>query len=327
VLFRSVSILQDGVRVSTSTVVQRDTNVWHLDRIEVIKGPASVLFGEGALGGVINKVTRKPQFDGNHMDSLLSIGSFDTLTAAAGVNYQLSDKVALRADASMMRSDSLYDVDDNRTRSTGLTASLLFRPSDTLSVLVAVDHYKDRYDSSYQGLPLVPAAYARDPSDALSSAAGLVLDKALRHENYNPRGAWSGADDTTLRSRIDWNIGNGWSIGTDLSWYRADRAFLLSDTQTFAAPTAAFPNGRFVRTVQRFTHDHHFWNIRSALAHDGAIGAMRNRMTLGVEYNRTDFASLRQSSPSNAVAAVDPSTPVVGTFPTSDSAYSSGNVL
>ncbi|MFC3212774.1 TonB-dependent receptor plug domain-containing protein [Novosphingobium panipatense] len=42
-----VSILQDGVRISSSTVVQRDTNTWHFDRIEVIKGPASVLFGEG----------------------------------------------------------------------------------------------------------------------------------------------------------------------------------------------------------------------------------------------------------------------------------------
>ena len=40
----AVSILQDGVRISTSTVVQRDTNVWHFDRIEVIKGPASVLY-------------------------------------------------------------------------------------------------------------------------------------------------------------------------------------------------------------------------------------------------------------------------------------------
>ncbi len=37
----TVSILQDGVRISTSTVVQRDSNNWHYDRIEVLKGPAS----------------------------------------------------------------------------------------------------------------------------------------------------------------------------------------------------------------------------------------------------------------------------------------------
>jgi iron complex outermembrane receptor protein len=321
-----VSILQDGVRVSTSTVVQRDTNVWHYDRIEVIKGPASVLFGEGALAGVINKVTRKPQFDGDHMDGLLSYGSFDTLTAAGGVNLQLSDIIALRADASMMRSDSLYDVRDNETRSSGLTASLLIRPADDLSILIAVDHYNDRYDSSYQGLPLVPAAIARRPSSALTSASGLVLDRALRRENYNPAGAYSGADETTLRSRIDWTFGHGWSLATDLSWYEADRAFVLSDTQSYAAPTAAFPNGRFLRTLQRFYHDHRFWNVRMALANDGTIGGLRNRATIGLEYNRTDFASLRQSAPNSAVAAVDPYAPAVGTFPTSDRAYTAGNV-
>lgn len=322
----AVSILQDGVRVSTSTMVQRDTNSWHFDRIEVIKGPASVLFGEGALGGVINKVTRKPVFDGNHMDGLLSYGSFNTLTAAGGINLQLSDTVALRADASYLRSDSLYDVDDNATRSAGLTASLLFRPSDSLSILVAVDHYNDRYESSYQGVPLISVAVARDPSNALTSANGLVIDKALRHKNYNPDGAYSGADETTLRSRIDWTLGGGWSLGTDLSWYTADRAFVLNDTQTFVAPTPATPNGRFLRTVQRFYHDHRFWNVRSALSNDGQIGGMRNRFTLGGEYNQTDFASLRQSAPNTALSSVDPYDPVVGAFPMSDSAYTAGNV-
>lgn len=322
----AISILQDGVRVSTSTVVQRDTNVWHFDRIEVIKGPASVLFGEGALGGVINKVTRKPRFDGDHMDTLLSYGSFNTLTAAGGVNLQLSDTVAVRADASIMRSDSLYDVDANRTRSSGVTASALFRPSADLSILIAVDHYNDLYDGTYQGAPLVAAATARDPSKAVRSGAGLVLDRALRRRNYNPEGAYSGADDTTLRSRIDWKMGDGWSLAADFTRYSADRAFVLSDTQTYAAPTAAFPSGRLNRTLQRFYHDHHFWNARIAMSNDGRIGGLRNRATLGVEYNRTRFASLRQSAPANAVAPVDPYAPVVGQFPTANAVYTAGNV-
>ena len=321
-----ISILQDGVRVSTSTVVQRDTNTWHFDRIEVIKGPASVLFGEGALGGVINKVTRKPVFDGTHFDALLSYGSFNTSTIAAGVNHQLSDTVALRVDASQLQSDSLYDVDNNKTRSRGLTASVLFKPSADLSMLVAVDHYEDRYDSTYQGVPLVQAAVAKDPSNILQSGNGLVIDKALRHKNYNPDGAYSSADETTLRSRIDWKLGSGWSWGTDLTAYTAKRDFVLSDTQTFAAPSAAFPNGSFVRSVQRFYHDHQFWNVRSALANDGLVGGMRNRFTVGVEYNQTDFASLRQSSPTTALSAVDPYNPVVGAFPVADSAYTAGNV-
>ncbi|MDP2000655.1 MAG: TonB-dependent receptor plug domain-containing protein, partial [Rhodoferax sp.] len=129
----AVSILQDGVRVATSTVVQRDTNTWHFDRIEVIKGPASVLYGEGALGGVINKVTRKPTFNGQEFDALFSYGSFNTSTVAGGANFQLSDTAAVRIDVSQLQSDSLYNVDNNATRSRGVTASALLKPSSDLS--------------------------------------------------------------------------------------------------------------------------------------------------------------------------------------------------
>lgn len=321
-----VSILQDGVRISSSTVVQRDTNVWHFDRIEVIKGPASVLFGEGALGGVINKVTRKPRLDAAGFDGLASLGSFDTLTLAAGANLPLTGTLALRADASHMRSDSLYDVERNRTVADGLTASLLFQPSANLSVLLAIDNFADRYDTPYQGAPLIPAAFPRDASNAVRSEAGLVVDRALRRRNYTPAGGTSGATETTLRSRIDWQMGDGWALATDLTWYDADRDFLNNGTRTFALPNTAFPDGSFVRGLTRFYHDHRFWNARVVVSNEGAVAGLRNRVTLGAEYNRTDFASLRETSTDRLVGPVDPFAPAVGTFPMDGARYRASNV-
>ncbi len=323
----TVSILQDGVRISSSTMVTRDTNSWHFDRIEVIKGPASVLVGEGALAGVINKVTRKPSLDGNHVDAMASYGSFNMLTLAGGVNVKLSDDVAVRADVSRMTSDSLYDVDANKTRSSGLTASLLYRPAQNLSVLLAVDHYNDKYDGTYQGAPLVSAAVARDPSSALRSANGLVIDKALRYRNYNPDGAYSGADETTLRSRVDYSFADGWALANDLVWYTATRDFVLSGEQNFMAPTSAFPNGRFARSLQAIDHDHDFWNERLALSHQGEIAGLRNRFTIGGEYNDTDFTNPRKQTAVGAIAAVDPYNPIVGTWPVGDAIYTSQNVV
>lgn len=322
----AVSILQDGVRVSTSTVVTRDVNTWHYDRIEVLKGPASVLYGEGALAGVINKVTRKPVLDGDHMDALLTYGSFRTLEAAGGVNLALSDTAAIRADASYQRSDSLYDVDDNDTRSSGLTASLLWKPATDLSVLVGVDHFADRYGSSYQGAPLVAAATARDASDAVRAASGLVLDRALRHENYNPAGATSGANETTARTRINWRLGGGWSIADDFQYYWARRDFVLSGDQNYTAPDARFPRGSFARSVQRIFHDQRFWTERLVVTNDSLIADHRNRFSLGGEYDHTFLFNPRQQSPVGAVAPVDPYDPVVGAFPMAG-VYTTTNVV
>ncbi|OWK28040.1 TonB-dependent receptor [Sphingomonas dokdonensis] len=323
----TVSILQDGVRVSTSTVVQRDSNNWHYDRIEVLKGPASVLYGEGALAGIINKVTRKPVLGERRLDTLFSVGSFDTVMAAGGMNLPVTGTLAVRADASYQRSDSLYDVENNDTFSAGLTASALWRPSDAVSLLIAVDHFEDRYDATYQGLPLIPGQYALNPSDAVTSAAGLVADRALRRRNYNPDGAYSSADETTIRSRLDWAVGNGWSLALDLTAYTADRAFLLADSQSFVAPSAAFPHGSFRQSYQDFRHDHQFWNARGAIANDSVVAGMRNRFTLGVEHNDTDFVSLRQQAPASALPAVDVRDPAVVPRPTGTAIFTSGNVL
>ncbi len=322
----TVSILQDGVRVSASTVVQRDSNTWHYDRVEVLKGPASVLYGEGALAGVVNKVTRKPVLGERHLDTLLSVGSFATVFAAGGVNLPLSSTIAVRADASYQRSDSLYDVDNNDTRSAGLTASALWRPSDRLSLLVAVDHFEDRYDATYQGLPLIPGQYALRPTDAVTSATGLVADRALRRRNYNPQGAYSGANETTIRSHLDWTIDGGWSVALDLTGYTADRAFLLADSQSFVAPTAAFPHGSFRQTYQDFRHDHQFWNARGVVGNDSRIAGLRNRFSLGIEHNDTDFVSLRQTAAAAVLPAVDVRNPAVVPLPSGTAIFTAGNV-
>ena len=57
--FESVDILRNGLRDSTNTQVPNESAL--IERVEVLKGPASVLFGQGSPGGVINIVTKRPE--------------------------------------------------------------------------------------------------------------------------------------------------------------------------------------------------------------------------------------------------------------------------
>lgn len=50
--------VQDGVRVAASTIVQHYTDNWRYGRAEVLKGPAAVLYGEGAVAGVTTAAPR-----------------------------------------------------------------------------------------------------------------------------------------------------------------------------------------------------------------------------------------------------------------------------
>lgn len=51
------------------------------DKVEVVRGPASVLYGSNAMGGVINIVTRKQQEEGVKNQARVSYGSYNTLTS------------------------------------------------------------------------------------------------------------------------------------------------------------------------------------------------------------------------------------------------------
>lgn len=61
-----------------------------LEQVEVIKGPASVLYGRGAPGGVVNLVSKRPESN-DFADVSLTGGSFDTLIGTADLNKVLDD--------------------------------------------------------------------------------------------------------------------------------------------------------------------------------------------------------------------------------------------
>lgn len=138
------TVLQDGVRMGASTFVTRDLDVWKYEKIEVLKGPSSVLFGEGALGGAVNLVTRKPNLEKKSVEGLLNYGSFNTVRAAIGGNLPISDELAIRSDMSYLQSDSLYDVDDQKTTKFGAAVSMLYKPNDDLSMLFSANFDQDK---------------------------------------------------------------------------------------------------------------------------------------------------------------------------------------
>jgi hemoglobin/transferrin/lactoferrin receptor protein len=70
-----ILLLQDGIRLNNSRrqqdfgEVPAVVDVSTIERVEVVRGPASVLYGTDAIGGVVNVITRRPERDGLHGQS------------------------------------------------------------------------------------------------------------------------------------------------------------------------------------------------------------------------------------------------------------------
>lgn len=80
-----------------------------IERVEVLKGPAAVLYGRGSSGGLINRVTKKPKFGETSGEASLGLGNFDYRRATADVNLGLSDTAALRINTAIEDSGSYRD--------------------------------------------------------------------------------------------------------------------------------------------------------------------------------------------------------------------------
>lgn len=75
-----------------------------VERVEVVKGPSSFLYGSNAMGGSVNIITKRPTKEGWHGHARALYGSYNTLRTNAGVDMKLGDFTAA-ATASFDRSD------------------------------------------------------------------------------------------------------------------------------------------------------------------------------------------------------------------------------
>jgi iron complex outermembrane receptor protein len=173
----SVLQLVDGIRLfPVAGTITFPTDPWNVDRIEVLSGPASVLYGQGALGGAINVVSKQPTPDRTVIDGQASFGSQDTWHVAAGAGGPLGEILSYRVDASYRRSDGY--VDRGRSKSLALSGALRFAPTEAFTLTLR-DDYGNQRPMEYFGTPLIDG----ELRDANQRRNYNVADASLRYRD------------------------------------------------------------------------------------------------------------------------------------------------
>jgi outer membrane receptor protein involved in Fe transport len=140
----SVGVFIDGVYRSRSAAQIADLP--DVERIEVLRGPQSTLFGKNASAGVISIVTQKPKFDfGGNIEA--SYGNYDAIIVKGVVTGPVSDSLALSVSGGYNKRDGFQRNlgTGNRTGERNrwfVRGQALFEPSDSLSVRIIGDYGK-----------------------------------------------------------------------------------------------------------------------------------------------------------------------------------------
>ncbi|QYM79253.1 TonB-dependent receptor [Horticoccus luteus] len=189
------SILRNGVARYNAY------NINNIDRVEVVKGPASVFFGSGYPGGVINYITKQPVFGKIPTTITHQVGENNVNRVVLDHNAQLSRKAAMRVVASWENSSGERNFEFKKENS--LTANVTLVPFDSgkLTITAEIETIDSKVNANQNDWYFPEGwfkAYAA-PSQALINAAGLAANAdpvAAYRARIFSNGAGTWAQDT-----------------------------------------------------------------------------------------------------------------------------------
>ncbi len=307
-----ITFLRDGLWIGPTSMVMRPQNTFNLERIELLRGAASALYGQGSVGGVINAVTKKASpTDQRPVDLTATYGRFGTIELGVGTGGELAAKSWYRLDASHTRSDGYVERMD--PRATNLSGSLLFSPRENLEVRFSVDYLDDQL-ANYWGTPLTPKTFtgANEQRGVLRTTSGDTLDRRILRTNYNVSDAVGESDQIFFRSDIRWQ-GSRFGFESSLYHFGANREWANAEGLAFNPETEEIDrtNGFFF-----LLHDQKLLGNRSVVSHHGQIGGRDNRWVIGFDVSSLDFERKRgfrfSAQPGDSVSFLDPEVGVYG---------------
>lgn len=170
----NVAQYQDGLLRSYGTYNTARPDPFTLERVELVRGPASVLYGQGSLNGVLNLVSKRPQFE-SRRELQLQLGSHERKQLALDLTGPLSEQWAYRLVAIKRESGTQVDhVKDDRLL---LAPSLTWQPSAATSLTLQALYQRDKSGSligffPWQGTRLPNGSQGQIPTSTFISEPG-----------------------------------------------------------------------------------------------------------------------------------------------------------
>ncbi|MBE9168872.1 TonB-dependent siderophore receptor [Pleurocapsales cyanobacterium LEGE 06147] len=245
----------NGLRENTRFLVRDLANI---DRIEILKGFSSLLYGTGAPGGVVNYITKKPQATPSYTVSF-EAGSFNFYRGEIDLTGPLIENRNLlyRFIVGLQKADSFYDnVEDNR---------ILIAPSLT-------------WLTGNGGSLNLEAEYLQQNANGISGIK-FFNDRFFFDRSYNDSRDDAQRDNYRISGYFAQPLGKNWSINLSGQYFYTSR-----DETLFRA--GFFEEEILNRFYSRFTDDYYQTNLRGEVRGNFKIGASEHKLLAGVEYNR-----------------------------------------
>jgi iron complex outermembrane receptor protein len=223
---RGISALQfrDGMRDIFSYYASITSDPYNFSRVEIVRGPASVLFGQGSIGGLVNLVSKTPGFEtGGEISAIY--GSYDRKELLGDVNLALTDTFAVRAVGRARDADTYVDhVPDDRVV---FAPSVRWQPTPDTDITLLGLYQEDDSGSTSQFLPVVGTRLPNGTNPPLDR--NLFVGKP-GWDRYNGRSLQGGGS-------ISQRFGDNVAVNLKARYIDSDLTYFTHYADSYSNPT------------------------------------------------------------------------------------------
>lgn len=194
----------DGMRLQAGPYSTPQVDFNRIDRLDVVKGPASVLYGNSTPGGLVNLTSKMPQAEALQRLEVAA-GNYESQRASLDVNRPLDNDARwqFRLLGGAQRSDGFTEMTENERFH--VSPMLTFAPADATSITVIGSYQHDPRGSGYSGAPafgsVLPNPYGELPRDINTGDPHYErFDRYQRSASVLFSNAFN--DNVTLRSNV-----------------------------------------------------------------------------------------------------------------------------
>lgn len=286
----SVGIAEDGIRIQTGAGTQNyPGSAWGYERVEVLRGPASVVYGSGTVGATINAIRKEPSRESSQ-EALFGLGTDGVKRLGLGASGALGEIASYRVDAYGTDIDGYRDLGGSQGGK--LMSKLRLQPSRDLRFDLSADYSRQR-----------PERYWGTPHDN-----GRIVE-SLRKENYNAEDSTIRYEDTRLRAGAEWRANDWLSLNDELYYLESNRRWMNIENYKLNAAAGSVARSDYLHI------QHQLEQTGNRL--EAAVKTGGHRAVLGWEVARVNFRHIN-NAPFGGNSTVSASDPAHGNWSSPD---------
>lgn len=234
-------------------------SLYNIDRVEVLKGANALIFGRGGGGGVINRVSKAPEFNKTRTDFAAGLDSFGGWSLAADLDQPLGESLAARFNATY--EDFANHRDGYDGHFVGVAPTLGWRLGETTRMVLGYE-YADDQRVTDRGVPSFAGAPLRGYDDTFFGSPTANHSAVTAH---------------IARARLDHDFSDALSVNLTGQYAHYDKYYGNVYARSAATATTVELEGYNSDTIREN------WIVQGNMVWKGETGGIGHQILLGFE--------------------------------------------